>query len=79
MNDCTCGRNHDAQLILLGEIKEKTEANGERLDKIDKVLTPLMINCEVCKAEGRAAGKKWGAMIAAAMVLFAEAARRIFP
>jgi hypothetical protein len=73
---CTCG---DDQLILLGRIEAKTEANGIAIKAINDVLGPLATNCALCKAEGRSAGRKWGAIAGALLITAAEVIRRTFP
>jgi hypothetical protein len=66
-------------MILLGEIKQATEDNGDHIRNIEKRLLPLEIDAGVAKKAGAWEGKKWGAIVAMVMMGIAEAIRRSFP
>jgi hypothetical protein len=75
-HDCI---HSEGVLLLLGEIKQATEDNGEHIRAIEARLLPLEIDAGVAKKAGAWEGKKWGAIVAMIMMGIAEAIRRSFP
>ncbi|MHC4698939.1 MAG: hypothetical protein ACYTFQ_00030 [Planctomycetota bacterium] len=77
MNDMTPQEEHEV-IRSLGRIEERCESNGERLNKIEERLSPLEIDVAVAKHAGGKEGRKWGAIVSAAVAAAIAATAKAF-